>query len=413
MNNWKRNLIIIWIAQFCSLMGFSLALPFSPFFIQQLGVTDSSLIKFWSSVSSSVVALSLAFAAPVWGMLADRYGRKKMMLRAYFSATIILGVMAFSPNVHFFVFMRFLQGFFTGTISAAMTFVAGSTPENRQGTAMGALSAGVFAGNMAGPMIGGVLADLIGYRQTFLVSSVLLSTAGFLVLFLVREQFVRPEQVPVLQKMSWRQRISALGPGGPILLLMLFMQGARMYDGPIFPLYVQQIHGKLEGASRLTGLISGIAAVGAALAGLILGRLSDRVSTPLIGKFSAVGAGILVMGIGLFPVIGIITPIRLMLSFCAGGLDPVFQVWLSRVTPPQKRGTIFGWGVTARSIGWALAQMLSGAVTVAYGFTWAYFVNCLLYLSLVPLIHWIAHFATREEPSIESGRASTNAATPT
>jgi MFS transporter, DHA1 family, multidrug resistance protein len=387
---WKRNLIFIWLSQFLSIGGFSLALPFAPFFIQDLGVTDPAAVKYWAALSQSVTGVSLAFMAPLWGVLADRHGRKLMMLRANFSAVLVLAAMAGSPNVYVFVALRFVQGMFTGTINAAMTFVATSAPQDRQGTALGALSAAVFSGNMIGPFLGGFLADWLGYRLTFIAAAVMLLLSAFMVLFWVQERFVPPALTAQPVGYTWRQRLAALGPGAPILVLLFFMSSARSFDGAILPLYVQQIHGRLEGASRWTGMLSGVAAVGAMLAGVFLGRLADRVRPPLIGTLSALGAGVSFFACGLLPTFAALFPLRFALAFCGGGLDPVFQVWLSRMTPEHRRGTIFGWAVTAKSIGWALSPMLSGLVAVNWGITAVYFVGPLLFFALIPLINRVS-----------------------
>jgi DHA1 family multidrug resistance protein-like MFS transporter len=390
MSRWKKNLILVWISQFLSLCGFSLALPFAPYFIQELGVAEPKAVKFFAALSVSATGISLAFMAPIWGMLADRYGRKTMMLRANFCAVVVLSLMAFSVNVYMFVALRFVQGMFTGTINAAQTFIAGSTPEDRQGVALGSLSAAVFSGLLVGPLAGGFLADALGYRLTFGVSGLLLLVSGVVVLLAVKEEFVRPEKQP-RRAVSWKERIAGLGPGAPILILLLFMAAARSFDRPILPLYVQEIHGRLAGASRWTGALNGTAAVGATLSGLLLGRLADRVAPPLIGKLSALGAGVFMIIMGAFPTFTIIFPARFFLAFCAGGLDPVFQVWLSRVTHESKRGTIFGWGVSFKAVGMAVSPLLSGTIAMHRGIPMVYFVAPVLFWFLVPLIHVISH----------------------
>jgi len=388
--SWKRNLILIWISQTLSISGFSLALPFSPFFIQELGVTDPDAVKFWCSLSASAVAISLAIMAPIWGTLADKYGRKPMMLRANFSAMIVLAAMGLAPNVQTFVILRFVQGLFTGTISAAMTFVSASTPSHRQGMALGSLSAAVFAGSFLGPLAGGFLAEHIGYRYTFFLSGALLLIPSMLIFFFVQEKFTPAEEEEVEKTGggTWRDRLSALGPGGPILALLAFMAVARTFDGPFLPLYVQEINGKIEGASQLTGLLNGVAAIGAMLAGVLLGRLADRKSPPSIGKLSAIGAGCFAALIGLFPSFIVLFPARLIMTFFSGGLDPVFQIWISRITPDAKRGTIFGWSVTAKSLGWAVSPLIAGTIAVHFGTRMVFLAGLLLFWACVPMIGW-------------------------
>ncbi|MBD3244144.1 MAG: MFS transporter [Chitinivibrionales bacterium] len=429
MATWQRNLVFVWFSQFFSIAGFSLCLPFAPFYIQQLGVTDPDAVKFWASLSQAATGVSLAIMAPLWGALADRYGRKLMMLRANFCAVIVLAAMGFAPNAQVFVLLRFVQGAFTGTMNAAMTFVATSAPRERHGMALGTLSAAVFSGVMLGPTIGGVLADTIGYRSTFLTSSVLLLLSALVVLFAVSENFVPPSQASnkrlskardrwnewgsyaplqyaqfylTSSAKSLRQWVAGIGPYAPLLLLLFCMAAARSFDQPILPLYVQQLHGALQGASRWTGLINGVGAVGAMLAGVFLGRLADRVAPPTIGKLSGAGAALCMFATGLAASLWALFPLRFLYAFCAGGLDPVFQVWLSKTTPEHRRGAIFGWSVTAKSAGWSLSPLMSGGVAVWLGIREVFVVGPLLFLALIPLIHLVSkRVVSADEESLE------------
>jgi MFS transporter, DHA1 family, multidrug resistance protein len=133
------------------------------------------------------------------------------------------------------------------------------------------------------------------------------------------------------------------------------------------------------------------------LAGVFLGRLADRIAPPLIGMLSAVGAGACMLAIGLFPFVEVLFPVRFLYAFCAGGLDPVFQVWLSKSTPAERRGTIFGWSVTAKSMGWSLSPMASGGVAMLLGTRAVFLVAPLLFCGLLPLIRIVSRRAKQME----------------
>lgn len=390
MQFWKRNLISIWVAQFLSTTGFSLCLPFAPFFIQQLGITDPAQAKIWASVSASSVAVGLAVMAPIWGILADRFGRRLMLLRSQIMASLILVGMGFSPNVYVFVALRAMQGAFTGTINATATLVAATTPEEKQGTALGTLSAAVFTGFMAGPMIGGFLAEWFGYRNTFYISGALLLISSVPVVSFVHENFVQPEKVVASRRAKLREQVGLVIPLFPIMLLMLVSAAGRKFDAQLLPLYVQDILGRLEGAARWTGLINGTAALGAALAGIVVGRLSDRFSPRLIGKGAAALSGTAMLLTGLLPSLPALFPFRFLLAFGAAGIDPVLQSWLSRATPENKRGVVFGYATTIRSLGWGGAPLLSGAIAIHFGFPAVYFAGCSIFVLLGILVHLIS-----------------------
>lgn len=401
MTTWKRNLVVVWISQFLSIAGFSLVLPFAPYYIQELGVTNPDAVKWWAGISQTVVALSLAVSAPIWGALADRYGRKLMMLRANFAAAIVLTLMGFAPSVQIFILLRCLQGSLTGTMNAAMTLVAAYTPKKQQGMALGTLSAAVFSGAMAGPLIGGVLADWIGYRYTFLLSGALLLASTFLVLFQVREEFVRPARTESVGRITWRDRFRALGPGAPILLLIAWTSLARRIDQPMFPLFVQELLGRLKGAPTWMGIVNGCAAFAAMLAGPLLGRLVDRISPPRLARWSTVLGGLFMALTGCVTSVFQLIPIRYMMAFCVAGLDPVFHVWLSRSTPEAQRGRIFGWAVTARGIGWAISPLLAAAIGVRFGLRAVFFIGPILFLALIPIINYVSRQVVEHETDDE------------
>ena len=204
MVNWKTNLVIIWISQLLSIAGFFFALPFGPYYIQELGVHDPVKIKFWVALFGAGLPLSLAIFSPIWGTLADRYGRRLMLLRANFGGVIILCLMGTVQSVEALIALRLVQGVFTGTVIAAQAMVAAYTPERRSGVALGSLSAAVYMGSMTGAFVGGMFAEYFGYRYAFFGSGTLLLVAGLLVLFGAKEDFIKPYRLLLVPPGSWR-----------------------------------------------------------------------------------------------------------------------------------------------------------------------------------------------------------------
>jgi DHA1 family multidrug resistance protein-like MFS transporter len=387
--NWKTNLAVIWVSQLLSIAGFLFALPFGPYYIQELGVHDPSRIKFWVALFGAAPPLSLAIFSPLWGMLADRYGRRLMLLRANFGAAIVLGAMSMVHSVEALIFLRLLQGALSGTMVAAQAMVAAYTPERHSGMALGSLSAAVYSGSMVGTFLGGMLAEYLGYRPVFLVSAILLLLAGFLIFWGAREDFSRPQAGPPARGTKPKRAFTDLRHVWPILLLLGAMSFARQFETTFFPLLIQQMLGTLQGAALWTGALSATAAGAGFLAGIVFGRLADLFRPPRIAQMAAVSAGLFMIFHGLAPTFLFVGAARFGMTFCAGGLDPIFQSWLARETPPEKRGAVFGWSATARSAGWFIAPLMSGLVAAGYGIRAIYFVGAFLYILLPPLISWV------------------------
>ncbi len=384
MINWRRNLFMVWLSQFFSILGFSVAMPFLPFYVQKLGVTEPDQVKLWVALVASAGPLTMAIFAPIWGVVADRYGRRLMMLRASFGGVICLTLMGLAPNVQWLLALRLLQGMLTGTVSAAQTLVSVHTPKNRTGLALGVLSSAVFTGDMAGNMLGGFLADSYGYRPVFFVAGGILLVSSLLVVYGVREHFEpRP---PRNRRRSFQVGVGRVSAAWSILALMGFMAFCRQFDQAMFPLFVQQVKGTLQGAAIWTGSLYAIGSLAALLAGVLLGWLADRTSPARIGRYSALVASLLLIPHGLATAFTQMACLRFGILFCAGGLDPVFQIWLAKSTPEKYRGILFGWALTAKSIGWTLAPLVSGATAAAFGLRSVYFVGSGLFLLLIPMI---------------------------
>ncbi|HBF59880.1 MAG TPA: multidrug transporter subunit MdtG, partial [Exiguobacterium sp.] len=169
---WKRNLVVVWFGSFLTSAALSLVLPFLPLFIEELGVDRRQDITTWSGIAFGATFLVAAIVSPIWGRLADRKGRKLMLLRASLGMSIVMFLISFVQDVYQLVFLRLVMGAVSGFISAGITMVASQTPKEKSGWALGTLSTGGIAGGLLGPLIGGFLADVVGLRPVFLFTSV-------------------------------------------------------------------------------------------------------------------------------------------------------------------------------------------------------------------------------------------------
>ena len=155
MPHWRRTLYTVWFTEFIAIVGFSFVIPFIPYYIQELGVTDRQQVVLWAGLATSLMSVSFAIMAPIWGMLADRHGRKLMVMRATFAGAILMALMGFVTNVQQLVLLRIVQGMFTGTIAAATALVASVVPKQHSGAAIGSLQNAVYLGTSLGPLLAG------------------------------------------------------------------------------------------------------------------------------------------------------------------------------------------------------------------------------------------------------------------
>ena len=277
---WQRNLAAIALAELIAISGFSVFMPFMPYYVQELGVTRLEEVEFWSGLLLTSQAVVMAAVAPLWGLLADRYGRKIMVVRAMFGGSVVIALMGFTRNVGQLAALRMIQGALTGTVPAATTLVASSAPPERRGHALGLLQMAIYLGASVGPMLGGLIADHLGYRVTFWVTGGLLFSAGVLVTTLVHEEFTSPEETDGIKKPRlWEGLVMVLRTRalvGVFAISMLMRMGTRVVT-PMLPLFVQEIAAPGVKIASLTGVIEGLAAAASAVAAALLGRVSDRI----------------------------------------------------------------------------------------------------------------------------------------
>jgi DHA1 family multidrug resistance protein-like MFS transporter len=391
MDLWRRNLVVIWTAQFISTTGFFFARPFAPFFIQELGVTDPGRLEMAVAAFGASAPLSLALFSPIWGALADRYGRRLMLLRANFGGAATLLVMGMSQSVGMLLVMRVIQGMFAGTVAAAQSLASASAPEDRTGLALGAVTSSVFTGTMAGYFLGGILAEAFGYRIAFFLAAGMLTIGGLLVAFGVVENFTPPPRSSSVGRRFAAKFRPPVAPGvGVIFVLIAAVAMTRHFDLTFFPLVVQTIWGSLDGAAFWTGAISSVGSVAGFLAGMLLGRIADRRGPMALARAAAVAGGAVMLAHYFVSQLFWLFPLRFGVVFCSAGLELLYNVWLAKITRPENRGAIFGWSASCRALGWVAAPLVSGGLAAAFGLKAIYIGGAMAYIGLLWMTGWAA-----------------------
>ncbi len=389
MKHWKKNLFVVWLSQFLSIAGFSFSMPFIPYYLQTLGVEDKQQLNFFILLFTIAAQITMGIFAPLWGMLADRYGRRLMLLRANFCNAVIIILMAFAPGPWTLVGLRILMGIFTGTVTASQAMISSSVPAERRGIALGMLNSALYSGIIAGGFLGGITVDLWGYRAGFFASGSLFLVGGLLILFFARENFIAPATP---EKIKWSFKLPDFGSLWLLMGIVIAVACGSQFDRAYMPLFIQQLHGSLEGAALWSGLIFGVAAGAGVLSGVLMGHLSDRFRA---GRVAAVSAGI---GALFFVLEGISNDLYLLMFaragmvFFAGGTVSVVRIWLAQESPDDQRGAIFGWSATASCLGWASAALLSYATVSLLGLRWIFFCGA-IFFALVMIMIWYADLA--------------------
>ncbi|AFJ47524.1 multidrug efflux MFS transporter MdtG [Shimwellia blattae] len=366
--NWKRNLAITWCGCFLTGAAFSLVMPFLPLYVEVLGIHNHESLNIWSGVVFSITFLFSAIASPFWGSLADRKGRKLMLLRSALGMAIVMLLMGLAQNIWQFLVLRALLGLLGGYIPNANALIATQVPRQKSGWALGTLSTGGVAGALLGPLAGGLLADTWGLRPVFFITASVLFCCFLLTLFFINERF---EPVSRKAMLSARQVLGSLKH--PRLVLSLFIttmiiQVATGSIAPILTLYVRELAGNVANLAFISGMIASVPGVAALLSAPRLGKLGDR-----IGPEKILIVALVVSVLLLLPMAWVQTPLQLgILRFLLGAADgallPAVQTLLVYNSTNQISGRIFSYNQSFRDIGNVSGPLIGSAVAASYGF---------------------------------------------
>jgi MFS transporter, DHA1 family, multidrug resistance protein len=402
---WRRNLYAVGLSQILSVTGFGFVMPFIPFYIQELGVTDPEQLRWWTGILSSGPALTMAIMAPVWGLVADRWGKKPMMLRAMFFGAVILSLLAATRSVQAVLVLRLAQGFLTGTVTASAALVASGTPKDRLGYALGMLSSSTFIGISIGPMIGGLVAEWAGYRLSFLIGGAMLAIGFFLVLLLVQEsdtatagsgrsrapgESTGPGKSTGSGKSPGRLSSILTGSMMGLFLLILMLRFVRSLPIPFLPLFIQEMRGEIAGSATATGLISAGRGVVTAVAAITVTRIGDRHSRLVVVGVLVGVAGLFSLPIFFTRSIWSFSGFLILSTFFLGGVEPLVQADLSSRVPANRRGLLFGVQTSISNMGWFAAPLVGSFVSIRFGIAHI-FLTLTIFLFITVAMVFIVH----------------------
>ena len=380
MKSWKSAFTAILVAETLAIAGFAVSMPVIPLFLQDLGIVDPASLKFWAGMIQSSAGITLAIFAPIWGSLADRYGRRMMLLRAMFGGAVIVSLMAFATHPWQILVLRTLQGCVTGTVAAATVLTAGLAPPAQVALALGFLQTGVSMGNTLGPLVGGVVSDLLGRRASFLVTGVILAAAGVIILRGTADDTHRPAGPGTLGR-SLLPEFGVVFKSPVLLSLMAVVfavQAANSIAAPILPLFIQELVPDARLIGSTTGMVLGAGAASSALAAVLVGRYAGKLGygTTLIVCMALGSLLTLPQGFVSNPVQ--LTVLRALSLFFVGGAVPVANALIALNADTSKQGSVYGISSSVSASGGALGPMIGSVSAAFFGFRAVFFATALI-----------------------------------
>lgn len=350
--------------------AFSISIPFLPLFIQQLGVQSLPQVEVWAGIVGSINFIMAAMFAPVWGALADRFGRKAMVVRSSIFGAITSALMGASQNIWQLTGSRALMGMFGGFSSSANALVASTVPETSLGFALGWMATAQMVGTLIGPIIGGAIADIAhDYRAVYYWSAAGVGVAALVGAVFVHEDFKRKPKLPEAPS-AWSQfrEIVRHPEMVPLLVVLMFANLTTLAVQPIIPLFVQDMIGVSPLLATFAGAAFAIVGVGDLVASPWLGKRSDRLGYRRVVLISLLGAGLFTIPQAYVHNIWGFLALRFGVGLFLGGIIPTANAWIGRLFPAERRGMVYGLSSSASFFGLFLGPLYGGIVAAHFGF---------------------------------------------
>lgn len=358
----------LWLAEFTAIFGFSFAFPFLPLFLRRdLGITTDQALAFWSGIVAGTSGFAMAIASPIWGYLADRFGRKAMLVRAMLGGAITVGLIGLARSALQLAGLRFLQGAVSGTVASASALVAAETPREHVAWALGILSSAVALGSAIGPTAGGLAGTQFGLRAVFLAGGALLLLSTIPVILVVRET---PGRRSGIVAKSAAARLREAGPGTIAAIAVLIIGQGLMqtsYSATSQLMILRIIQLTPQSASTITGVAFGAAGIATALAGITYARLLRRTGyRPLIigtALLMAVGTAASALPRSIVVVVVVFVGVSLLY----GALTPALASMIGLESPTEVAASVFGVSASAIAVGFGFGPLIAGLVASATG----------------------------------------------
>ncbi|WP_121609884.1 MFS transporter [Mesobacillus foraminis] len=376
----KRNLAIMWFANFFVAGSMTMIMPFLSLYIETFGQFSDEYVKHWSGMTFGITFVTAFLFSPVIGRMGDRHGRKKILIFMAIGMGLAMLMLGSAESVGELFILRLMMGFFSGFIPVSQAFISTQTSKEVAGRVLGTLQTGSITGSLIGPMIGGILADSYGYAATFQSTAVFIFLSAILV-FTVKEYRVdisKHSKTTYSSKEVWRHIVK-----NPILLNILLIsvlvQIANFSIQPILSLYV----GELNGMQNIA-FYSGIAFSAAGLGNLMMarkwGEIADKIGYVRILMALLILSAIFYLPGAFVSNIWQLIVIRFALGITLGGIIPVRIAYIRHKAPVAMQGEVLGYNTSLRFLGNIIGPVLGGFVSGWFGFSSVFFITSFLLL---------------------------------
>ena len=376
METWKRTVYISLVCVFCTAFGVSQLAPILPLYFHDLGVQTPEAMSLWSGLATGATYIIVCLAAPFWGRVADKKGRKITLIRSSFGMALCNILIAFQTTPEGVVLIRLVQGLVSGFYSASITLIASESPIERTGWALGLLASANLAGSLIGPLLGGYIADTVGIRNDFIIVGALMGLAGVLATIFIHENYV-PQPNP--EKLSIRKLKEQIPEFNSIVTLCVasFIYAICIMSlQPVISVYIKGIvPSDTENLAFIAGAVFSAMGIAQLMSSSPLGKLVDKIGPRKVLVVSLIYVGILNIPQAYVSDVYQLAIIRFLQGFGLGGMLPALNTYLSSKTPREFTGQVFSYNQSCLFFGYFLGSVGGASLMAWLGFTTLFWVS--------------------------------------
>ncbi|MWC27100.1 MFS transporter [Paenibacillus sp. MMS18-CY102] len=373
MENWQRQMWILWVGVLLCSSSYTMVIPLLPLFLPELGVENDS-IYWWAGVVQSSAFLVGAVMAPLWGSMADKYGKRKMVIRAGLSLSVVYALTALVHSPWELVGIRLLHGFVGGFVPASMAIVASIAPERRMGWSLGMMQAATMTGSIMGPLLGGLLSHAFGQRQSFIVAASFILLATIAVMLFVKEGKAgtpstnSPE--PAVRG-AYRAALHNRQLINLLLLLLLFQLSVNMVQ-PLLTLHIADMRGNVQDVAATAGFVLSLIGIAGILASPQWGKMGEKSGYLRVLIICLIASGCVISLQYFVHELWLFTIVQFTFGLFLAGIVPVVNTLVVRSTDTAFRGRSFGMTTSANQLGSLLGPLIGGGLGKFLGIQWLF-----------------------------------------
>ena len=376
METWKRTVYISLVCVFCTAFGVSQLAPILPLYFHDLGVQTPEAMSLWSGLATGATYIIVCLAAPFWGRVADKKGRKITLIRSSFGMALCNVLIAFQTTPEGVVLIRLVQGLVSGFYSASITLIASESPIERTGWALGLLASANLAGSLIGPLLGGYIADTVGIRNDFIIVGALMGLAGVLATIFIHENYVPQPNPEKLSIRKLKEQISEFNSIVALCVASFIYAICIMSLQPVISVYIKGIvPSDTENLAFIAGAVFSAMGIAQLMSSSPLGKLVDKIGPRKVLVVSLIYVGILNIPQAYVSDVYQLAIIRFLQGFGLGGMLPALNTYLSSKTPREFTGQVFSYNQSCLFFGYFLGSVGGASLMAWLGFTTLFWVS--------------------------------------